>query len=103
MASFKHNGSQLCSGLLISQNHVLIAAHCLDDFMTKPTIPNFREYCIELGYYDWSTLEVRHSIKEMEVHVRYNPFSYDPAMDIGLITVSEINNSYNYYHINYVF
>ena len=88
MASLRHNIYNLCSAFLISETHLLTAGHCLTDFLIKRKIPNFDEYSVQIGYFDWVIEGTPVKIKEIQVHNRYNPYNYSPVYDIGIITVS---------------
>ena len=90
MASFRHKHKHLCSAFLISDQHLLTAAHCLDDFLTNESIPNFDDYSVEFGLFEWDTKENRHKIEEIVVHQCYNPFKYTVSYDLGLIKVRYI-------------
>ena len=88
IASFRHNGTHLCTGILVSEKHVLTAAQCLNEFFIHEQIPSFKEYSILLEDVDKLTTTL-HSIEQVEVHSRYIP--NDPTSflyDIGVITVS---------------
>ena len=87
MASFLHGNLHLCSAFLISNKHVLIAAHCLRDFLINKTIPNFKEYCVVVGLYDWNIGGICHLIEEVQVLSSYNHSIHNPSQDVGLITV----------------
>ena len=88
MASFRHKSIHVFSAFLISEKHVITAAHCLNDFLTKPTIPDFSEYSVEVGLFDSSIGGIVYQLKEVEVHQYYNPLFYSPSHDFGLLTVN---------------
>ena len=72
----------------MSNQHVLTAANCLNDFTKNHTISDFNDYSVELGVFYWNVKGVSHMIKEMEIHGNYNPFLPNPSQDIGMITVN---------------
>jgi len=69
-----------CGGVLISQRHVLTAAHCVQSF--KP-----REIRVRLGVYEFTndTLTAGQPIRRVRIHPRYEPFSY--RYDAAILTL----------------
>lgn len=77
----KFRPEQYCAGALISDQHVLTAAHCID----KRTSDGIR---VHLGSWRRSTLdkgEVAMSVKEMCIHQNYS----GSANDIAIITLAQ--------------
>ncbi|KAH8039573.1 hypothetical protein HPB51_007557 [Rhipicephalus microplus] len=83
----KFRPEQYCAGALISDQHVLTAAHCID----KRTSDGIR---VHLGSWRRSTLdkgEVAMSVKEMCIHQNYS----GSANDIAIITLAQPVNFHN--------
>ena len=78
----------MCSATLISEKHLVTAAHCLHDFMLESTLPNFSEYHVVFGLLDWKLQGTNYSISEVQALSRYDPYIYSPTYDIGLIKVT---------------
>ena len=88
VVSYRHNGAHKCTGFLISDNFVVIAAHCFHEFLVDLIIPNFNDYSVVTGItHDFLDGGKPHVIKQMLVHKVYSFNKIKPHVDIGLIEV----------------
>ena len=85
IASLRHNNNHFCSGFLISQNDMLTAARCLEEFLVHKQIPAFDPYSVVIG--DVNTLSIIRSIEQVEVHSDFNFSKSDSPQNIGLVKV----------------
>lgn len=69
----------ICGGSLVTQKHILTAAHCLE---------HADEYIVSLGSIRRSLHSVDFRTKDFVIHEDYNPTFYNN--DIGLLTLPEL-------------
>ena len=93
VVSHRHKNVHKCSGFLISENEILTAANCLDDFFKAKIVPNFEDYSVVLEQNNGlSGIEKNHSIKEVRAHRKYNSKVSRASHNIGLIMVGHQGN-----------
>ena len=88
VVSYRREDVHKCSGILISKNQVLTAAHCLEEFFTEKVLPDFKKYSIVFGQNEsLSESKKKHPIQEVIAHRKYDFRFPKPLHDIGLIIV----------------
>ena len=73
MVSYRHNGAHKCTGFLYSENFVIIAVHCFEEYLIHSRIPNFNNYSVWTGIADnFYNGGEPNAIKQMIAHKSYN-------------------------------
>ena len=88
MAFLSHNNTFLCNAFMISSQHALTAAYCLNDFFLYWPLPNFDEY--SLTFYESFKESIRKSksIKQVECLQRYDATHLSSSFDAAVVTVA---------------
>ena len=100
MAALYESQLLFCTGILVSDKHVLTAATCLKNFIDDSNI-DFMNYHAKLGYFNIYKSDEKYSFKGVKVHENYNLTNEHLHDNIGIITVLIIIYIFNYYTIYY--
>ena len=74
-------------GCLISEKHVLTAAHNLQNFWVDLIIPYFGDYSVVIASINETLSGSKHLIEQVQTHRSYSPRNPKPSHDIAVITV----------------
>ncbi len=82
--SIEGNTHPICGGVVLSENYIITAAHCVDDYSSS-------SYFVILGDYsitDKNDGQERFEIAEIKIHPDYDSSSSTKPNDIALLRLS---------------